>query len=80
MKIMKKLFSRKVWRYSSVKEHRYFGSKVKISRGNRDGKRKSREQRAKYKVPELGYYLIVTDTEATERCFLQVYMIVLMKR
>lgn len=51
-----------------------------MSRGNRDGKRKSREQRAKYKVPELGYYLIVTDTEATERCFLQVYMIVLMKR
>ena len=40
-----------------------------MSRGNRDGKRKSREQRAKYKVPELGYYLIVTDTEATERCF-----------
>lgn len=40
-----------------------------MSRGNRDGKRKSREQRAKYKVPELGYYLIVTDTEVTERCF-----------
>lgn len=40
-----------------------------MSRRNRDGKRKSREQRAKYKVPELGYYLIVTDTEATERCF-----------
>ena len=33
------------------------------------GNRKARDQRKQFKVPELGYYLIVTDTEATERCF-----------
>ena len=33
------------------------------------GNRKTREQKKQFKVPELGYYLIVTDTEATERCF-----------
>ena len=36
---------------------------------NRTGNRKSREQRKQFKVPELGYYLIISDTEATERCF-----------
>ena len=36
---------------------------------DRTGNRKTREQRKRFKVPELGYYLIVTDTEATERCF-----------
>ena len=38
-----------------------------MSRGNRDGKRKSREQRAKYKVPELGYYLIIRVVETKTR-------------
>ena len=36
---------------------------------DRTGIRKNREQSRKLKIPELGYYLIVTDTEATERCF-----------
>lgn len=42
-----------------------------MSKGDRTGNRKTREQRKKLKVPELGYYLIITDTEGTERCFLQ---------
>ena len=33
------------------------------------GNRKTRDQRSKRRVPEIGYYLVVTDTEATERCF-----------
>ena len=40
-----------------------------MARKERTGNRKTREQRKQFKVPELGYYLIVTDTEATERCF-----------
>lgn len=36
-------------------------------RTNRRGNRKTRDQRSIRKIPELGYYLIVTDTEATER-------------
>lgn len=40
-----------------------------MAKSDRKGNRKSREQSRKFKVPELGYYLIVTDTEATERCF-----------
>ena len=40
-----------------------------MTRENRRGKRKTRDQRIKRKLPELGYYLIVTDTEATERCY-----------
>ena len=39
---------------------------------DRSGIRKNREQSRKLKNPELGYYLIVTDTEATERCFFTV--------
>lgn len=38
-------------------------------RNERTGNRKTREQRKKIRVPELGYYLIITDTEATERYF-----------
>lgn len=37
-----------------------------MAKKDRTGNRKSREQRKQFKVPELGYYLIVTDTEATE--------------
>lgn len=40
-----------------------------MAKKDRTGNRKTREQRTKFKIPELGYYLIVTDTEATERCF-----------
>lgn len=40
-----------------------------MAKKNRIGNRKICEQRKQFKVPELGYYLIVTDTEATERCF-----------
>lgn len=40
-----------------------------MAKKDRAGNRKTREQRRQLKVPELGYYLIVTDTEATERCF-----------
>lgn len=40
-----------------------------MAKKDRTGNRKSREQRNKIKIPELGYYLIVTDTEATERCY-----------
>lgn len=38
-----------------------------MAKGDRTGNRKTREQRRTIKVPELGYYLIVTDTEGTER-------------
>ena len=40
-----------------------------MAKKDRTGNRKTREQRKQLKVPELGYYLIVTDTKATERCF-----------
>ena len=40
-----------------------------MAKGDRIGNRKTREQRRTIKVPELGYYLIVTDTEGTECCF-----------
>lgn len=40
-----------------------------MAKKDREGNRKTREQRKQFKIPELGYYLIVTDTEATERCF-----------
>ena len=40
-----------------------------MAKKDRTGNRKTRDHRKQFKVPELGYYLIVTDTEATERCF-----------
>ncbi|MCH3942682.1 MAG: hypothetical protein WAY93_11010 [Atopobiaceae bacterium] len=36
----------------------------------RDGKRKSRSEFANSRVPELGYYVIFTDTEKTEKNYL----------
>lgn len=36
----------------------------------RDGKRKTREQLSIRRVPELGYYLIVTDTKETEKNYM----------
>ena len=40
-----------------------------MAKKDRTGNRKPREQKKQFRVPELGYYLIVTDTEGTERCF-----------
>lgn len=40
-----------------------------MARKDRTGNRKTREQRAVRRIPEMGYYLVVTDTEATERCY-----------
>ena len=40
-----------------------------MAKKDRTGERKPRGQKKQFRVPELGYYLIVTDTEATERCF-----------
>lgn len=37
----------------------------------RAGKRRDRNQRLGTRVPELGYYLIVTDTEATEKNYFE---------
>ncbi|MCM1027598.1 MAG: RloB family protein, partial [Roseburia sp.] len=38
----------------------------------RAGKRKDRNKRVGARVPELGYYLIVTDTEETEKNYFEV--------
>lgn len=40
-----------------------------MAKKDRTGNRKIRKQRKQFKVTELGYYLIVTKTEATERCY-----------
>ena len=40
-----------------------------MARKDRTGSRKTREQRMCRYVPEMGYYLVITDTEATERFF-----------
>lgn len=37
---------------------------------DRSGKRKTREQLSKRRVPELGYYFIVTDTKETEQNYM----------
>ena len=37
----------------------------------RAGKRKDRNQRVGTRIPELGYYLIVTDTEETEKNYFE---------
>ena len=42
-----------------------------MGRGDRWGNRKSREQYRKRGVPELGYYYIVTDTDQTEKNYLE---------
>ena len=41
------------------------------SSGHRAGKRKDRNQRVGTRVPELGYYLIVTDTKETEKNYFE---------
>ncbi len=40
-----------------------------MAKKDRTGNRITREQRAVRRIPEMGYYLVVTDTEATERCY-----------
>lgn len=37
----------------------------------RAGKRRDRNQRVGTRIPELGYYLIVTDTEETEKNYFE---------
>jgi hypothetical protein len=41
-----------------------------LSKGERKGKRHDRTQRAFKRVPKLGYYVVVTDTKATEKNYL----------
>ncbi len=38
-----------------------------MARKDRTGNRKTREERMVKRIPEMGYYLVITDTEATER-------------
>ena len=40
-----------------------------MASSDRTGNRTKRDKRQRQLPPELGYYLIVTDTEATERCY-----------
>lgn len=40
-----------------------------MAKQERKGNRKKRENNKSFRKPELGYYLIVTDTEETERCY-----------
>ena len=40
-----------------------------MGKEDRRGKRKTRQQGVRTRTPHLGYYLIVTDTEETEKCF-----------
>ena len=40
-----------------------------MARKDRMGNRVTRDNRMVRRVPEMEYYLVVTDTEATERCY-----------
>ena len=40
-----------------------------MSRADRSGKRKPRSHQSNMRIPEMGYYLIVTDTEGTESSY-----------
>ena len=40
-----------------------------MARKERTGNRKTRDQRTARYIPQMGYYLVVTDTEATKRCY-----------
>lgn len=40
-----------------------------MAREDRNGKRKTRNTQLNKRIPEMGYYIIVTDTKETERCF-----------
>lgn len=41
-----------------------------MARTKRTGKRKTRDQISKQRIPELGYYFIVTDTKETEQNYM----------
>lgn len=41
-----------------------------MAKNERNGKRKTREQLLKRRIPELGYYFIVTDTKETEQNYM----------
>ena len=41
-----------------------------MPRVERNGKRKTRDQLSKQRIPELGYYFIVTDTKETEQNYM----------
>ena len=41
-----------------------------MSKQERNGQRKSRAQLSRHRSPELGYYIIVTDTEETEQNYM----------
>ncbi len=41
-----------------------------MNKSKRNGKRKTREELSRKRVPKLGYYLIVTDTKETEKNYL----------
>lgn len=41
-----------------------------MSDNERNGRRKTREQLSKRRVPELGYYFVVTDTKETEQNYM----------
>lgn len=41
-----------------------------MSKQERNGQRKSRAQLSRHRSPELGYYIIVTDTKETERNYM----------
>ena len=51
-----------------------------MAKSDRTGRRKTRDQRDVRRIPELGYYYIVTDTEATERCYFNGFRNSLMQR
>lgn len=42
-----------------------------MGRAKRSGRRKSREELSKGRVPQLGYYYIMTDTDQTEKNYLE---------
>lgn len=42
-----------------------------MAKNDRLGNRKLRRPKAAFRVPELGYYLIVTDTKETEKCYFE---------
>ena len=41
-----------------------------MSKQERNGQRKSRAQLSRHRSPELGYYIIVTDTKETEQNYM----------
>ena len=42
-----------------------------MAKEDRNGSRKSRSQARKHRIPELGYYFIITDTDETEKNYFE---------